>query len=185
MAGFVFNWSNGGYSSWSRTVTCVVLFLSELIVQEGLNLVGAELYGELEDDEEEKGLQRPVKGDEALLKAVEPALAEAMNKHGEEQYGYPQGALCNEGGDALGVKLGKHPAEIACGRVRLHLEATQSHHLQHIPRPSHPGLRATLLRTGESWHTPPFQAHMPLSRRRLQLRASGKHRLIFTPNLKT
>lgn len=50
MAGFVFNWSNGGYSSWSRTVTCVVLFLSELIIQEGLDLVGAELYGELEDD---------------------------------------------------------------------------------------------------------------------------------------
>lgn len=115
MAGFVFNWSNGGYSSWSRTVTCVVLFLSELIVQEGLDLVGAELYGELEDDEEEHGLQCPVKGDEALLEAVEPALAEAMNKHGEEQNGYPQGALGNEGWDALGIELGEHPAEIAGG----------------------------------------------------------------------
>ena len=39
----------------------------ELIVQEGLDLVGAELYGELEDEEEEDGLQRPVEGDEALL----------------------------------------------------------------------------------------------------------------------
>ena len=94
----------------------MVLFLSELIIQEGLDLVGAELYCELEDDEEEQGLQCPVKGDKTLLKAVEPALAEAMNKHGEEQNGYPQGALGNEGGDALGVKLGEHPAEIACGR---------------------------------------------------------------------
>ena len=54
----------------------------ELIVQEGLDLVGAELYGELEDEKEEDGLQRPVEGDEALLKAIEPSFAEAMNKHG-------------------------------------------------------------------------------------------------------
>lgn len=84
--------------------------MSELIVEEGLYLISTELYGELEDDEEEQGLQCPVKGDEALLKAVEPALAEAMDKHGEEQNGYPQGALGNEGGDALGVELGEHPA---------------------------------------------------------------------------
>lgn len=57
----------------------IVLFLSELIVQEGLDLVGAELYGELEDDEEEQGLQCPVKGDKTLLETVEPALAEAMH----------------------------------------------------------------------------------------------------------
>jgi hypothetical protein len=67
-----------------------------------LDLVGAELYGELEDEEEEDGLQRPVEGDEALLKAIEPSFAEAMHKHGEHEDGYPERSLGHEGGVDLG-----------------------------------------------------------------------------------
>lgn len=84
--------------------------MSELIVEEGLYLISTELYGELEDDEEEQRLQCPVKGDEAVLKAIEPSFAEAMHKHGEHEDGYPERSLGHEGKDALGVELGEHPA---------------------------------------------------------------------------
>ena len=85
--------------------------MSELIVEEGLDLVGAKLYGKLEYQEEENALQRPVQGDETFLEAIEPSLAEAMNKHGEEQNGYPQRALGNEGRDTLGIELGEHSVQ--------------------------------------------------------------------------
>ena len=85
--------------------------MSELIVEEGLDLVGAKLYGKLEYQEEENALQRPVQGNETFLEAIEPALAEAMNKHGEEQNGYPQRALGNEGRDTLGIELGEHSVQ--------------------------------------------------------------------------
>ena len=91
------------------------VFFLELIVQEGLDLVGAELYCELEDEEKENGLQRPVEGDEALLKAIEPSFAEAMHKHGEHEDGYPERALGYEGWDALGVELGEHPVQKVLG----------------------------------------------------------------------
>ena len=95
------------------------VFFLELIVQEGLDLVGAELYCELEDEEKENGLQRPVEGDEALLKAIEPSFADTMHQHGEHEDGYPQRALGYEGKDALGVELGEHPVQIVPGRAEV------------------------------------------------------------------
>ena len=76
-----------------------------------MDFVGAELYGELEDEEEEDGLQRPVEGDEALLKAIEPSFAYGMNQNGNRQKGHPQGALHHECRYAIHIELRYHPSE--------------------------------------------------------------------------
>lgn len=101
----------------------------ELIVQEGLHLVGAELYGELEDKKKSQCLEGPGKLYEALLKTIEPSFTKAMYEYGEHEDGYPERSLGNEGWDAFGVELGEHAVQIVLSRGEV--EATEEDPCEH------------------------------------------------------
>ena len=146
-----------------------------------MHLVGAELYGELEDEEKGQCLVGPGKLDETLLKTIEPSLAKAMYEHGENEDGYPERALKEEGWDALGVELGEHAVQIVLSRGEVGAtEEDPCEHDEHLTQEPAGNLHPPTMR-GETVQKEPLAALVHHKAEAVQGSPEDKHQRASVP----